>query len=30
MTDTGKLVFFSGFDDNFKPGDSIASVDSQF
>ncbi|MBA6328779.1 methyl-accepting chemotaxis protein [Colwellia sp. MB02u-6] len=30
ITDTGKLVFFPGFDDNFKPGDSIASVDSQF
>ena len=30
MTDTGKLVFFPGFDDNFKPGDTMASVDSQF
>ncbi|MBA6340642.1 methyl-accepting chemotaxis protein [Colwellia sp. MB02u-10] len=30
ITDTGKLVFFPGFDDNFKPGDSMASVDSQF
>jgi methyl-accepting chemotaxis protein len=30
MTDTGKLVFFPGFDENFKPGDSMASVDNQF
>jgi methyl-accepting chemotaxis protein len=30
MTDTGKLVFFPGFDEDFKPGDSMASVDSQF
>jgi methyl-accepting chemotaxis protein len=30
MTSTGNLVFFPGFDDNFKPGDSMSSVDNQF
>jgi methyl-accepting chemotaxis protein len=30
MTDTGKLVFFPGFNSDFKPGDSMASIDNQF
>ena len=30
MTDTGKLVFFPGFDDEFQPGDSMAKVDEYF
>jgi len=30
VTDTGKLVFFPDFNDDFKPGDTMTSVDSQF
>lgn len=30
LTDTGKLVFFPGFNDTFKPGDTMASVDDHF
>jgi methyl-accepting chemotaxis protein len=30
MTDTGKLVFFPGFNKNFNPGDLMETVDSQF
>tara|TARA_R110000803_G_scaffold135160_1_gene202188 strand:+ start:83442 stop:83621 length:180 start_codon:yes stop_codon:yes gene_type:complete len=30
VTDTGKLVFFPGFNDTFKPGDTMASVDDHF
>jgi len=30
ITDTGKLVFFPGFDDDFKPGDNMTAVDSHF
>ncbi|MBA6391132.1 methyl-accepting chemotaxis protein [Colwellia sp. BRX10-3] len=30
ITDTGKLVFFPGFNDDFKPGDNMATVDSHF
>lgn len=30
ITDTGKLVFFPGFNDDFKPGDSMSVIDSQF
>ena len=30
MTDSGKLVFFPGFDDNFKPGDLMQEIDKKF
>ncbi len=30
VTDTGKLVFFPGFNEDFKPGDSMSSIDSNF
>jgi len=30
MTDTGKLVFFPGFNDSFLPGDSMQEIDSKF
>ncbi|WP_448548160.1 methyl-accepting chemotaxis protein [Thalassotalea fusca] len=30
MTDTGKLVFFPGFDDDFEPGDLMSKVDQHF
>ncbi len=30
LTDTGKLVFFPGFNDTFKAGDTMASVDGHF
>lgn len=30
VTDSGKLVFFPGFDDSFKPGNAMASIDSVF
>jgi len=30
MTDTGKLVFFPGFDDEFEPGDIMSKVDQHF
>ncbi|MBA6414612.1 methyl-accepting chemotaxis protein [Colwellia sp. 6M3] len=30
ITDTGKLVFFPGFNEDFKPGDSMSTVDIQF
>ncbi len=30
MTDTGKLVFFPGFNSNFQPGDLMQEIDTQF
>ncbi|MGK2230907.1 methyl-accepting chemotaxis protein [Colwellia polaris] len=30
ITDTGKLVFFPGFNDEFKAGDSMSVIDSHF
>ena len=30
ITDTGKLVFFPGFNDTFQPGDTMASIDEHF
>lgn len=30
MTDTGQLVFFPGFDNNFKPGSLMSSIDEKF
>jgi methyl-accepting chemotaxis protein len=30
MTDTGKLVFFPGFNDNFSPGDLMKEIDGKF
>ncbi|NQZ80945.1 MAG: methyl-accepting chemotaxis protein [Colwellia sp.] len=30
MTDTGKLVFFPGFNDKFSPGDLMREIDSKF
>ena len=30
MTDSGKLVFFPGFNKNFSPGDLMSSVDEKF
>jgi len=30
MTDTGKLVFFPGFNDKFSPGDLMKEIDSKF
>lgn len=30
VTDKGKLVFFPGFNENFKPGDTMTAIDSQF
>lgn len=30
MTDTGKLVFFPGFNSNFSPGDLMKDIDSKF
>jgi methyl-accepting chemotaxis protein len=30
MTDTGKLVFFPGFNDNFSPGDLMEEIDGKF
>lgn len=30
MTDSGKLIFFPGFDKNFLPGDLMSSIDENF
>jgi len=30
MTDTGQLVFFPGFDNDFKPGSLMSSIDEKF
>ena len=30
MTDTGQLIFFPGFDNNFKPGSLMSSIDEKF
>lgn len=30
ITDTGKLVFFPGFNDSFKPGSTMQNIDNEF